>query len=255
MKRRYLFVLILCIISNMLIAQAEAQSTSSSLVDSVLMFARSKLGCHYRHGGKGPNSFDCSGFTYYVFSQFGYALSASSSAQYYDGIPVSREQLQKGDLVFFNGRGIHPTRIGHVGLVVSVDSINNTFRFIHAAIKGGICYNNSEEPYYKQRYKGACRVLQISKETIKALRQHIADSLAAEAKRIADSATTDQPTLEQPELQQPTQPKNITHIVKKGDNLYRLSKKYGCTIEDLQRWNKLKNDNINIGQRIVIHKK
>jgi cell wall-associated NlpC family hydrolase len=67
--------------------------------------------------------------------------------------------LQSGDLVFFtsprSGRGV-----GHVGIVVDVDPINNTFTFIHASTNNGITINSSTDSGYARRYIGARRVQQ-----------------------------------------------------------------------------------------------
>lgn len=92
------------------IAQRENASAidaeTSQLLDDLLSEARSHIGARYSRGSKGPKAFDCSGFSSYVYRQFGYELSASSSAQYTQGIKVSRTELRKGDLVFFKGRSL-----------------------------------------------------------------------------------------------------------------------------------------------------
>lgn len=131
---------------------------SIEIIDDLLKEANSHMGTRYMRGGKGPKGFDCSGFTSYVYRQFGYSLNASSSAQFSNGVDVEEGDLRPGDLVFFtsprSGKGI-----GHVGIVVSADNEKNTFRFIHAAISGGIQINNSTAPYYAKRYKGARRII------------------------------------------------------------------------------------------------
>ena len=131
---------------------------SVQMIEDLLEEARSHSGKRYRSGAKGPNNFDCSGFTGYVYNQFGYKLQASSRSQYSDGEEVENGELRPGDLVFFTSprsRG----GVGHVGIVVSADNDNNTFKFIHAAISGGIQIDNSTAPYYKKRYVGARRII------------------------------------------------------------------------------------------------
>lgn len=133
-----------------------------TLADSIIAEAKRHLGKRYVHGTAGPNTFDCSGFTSYVMSKFGINLSRSSSYQYTQGIPVSRDQLQPGDLVFFKGRTAQ--RVGHVGLVVSVEPENRSFHFIHAATSRGIVINDfASSAYYIRRYVSAKRVLQMRK--------------------------------------------------------------------------------------------
>ena len=120
--------------------------------------AFSHLGARYRSGGKGPSAFDCSGFTSYVYKQqTDMFIGASSKDQYARNTPISRQELQSGDLVFFSsprsGRGV-----GHVGIVVDVDPISDTFTFIHASTNNGVVINNSTDQGYARRYVGARRV-------------------------------------------------------------------------------------------------
>ena len=81
----------------------------------VLETAYTKLGSPYKWGATGPNSFDCSGFTSWVYRQHGISLSRTAQAQSQGGVAVDRSNLQPGDLVFFgSGTG----RITHVGIYV-----------------------------------------------------------------------------------------------------------------------------------------
>ncbi len=125
-------------------------------IENMLDEAFSHVGARYRAGHAGPNAFDCSGFTSYVFKNMGIDLGRSSRDQYNDGNPVVKEDLQSGDLVFFtspsSGRSI-----GHVGIVVDVDPMSGSFNFIHASTKG-VKVSNSNEAYYSRRYVGARRV-------------------------------------------------------------------------------------------------
>lgn len=131
---------------------------SIEMIGDLLTEAKSHSGKRYRSGAKGPNNFDCSGFTSYVYRQFGYKLNASSSAQYSNGVEVEKGDLRPGDLVFFTSprsRG----GVGHVGIVVNADNENNTFNFIHAAVSGGIQVDRSTAPYYLKRFVGARRII------------------------------------------------------------------------------------------------
>ena len=87
--------------------------------DSVISEAMKHIGVPYRWGGKTPKGFDCAGFTRYVFSKFGVLLAPSAAPQYKMGIPVPKDSLAVGDLVFFAGRRNMKT-IGHVGIVTAV---------------------------------------------------------------------------------------------------------------------------------------
>ena len=127
-------------------------------VCELLEYAKSFIGTRYRSGSSSPNGFDCSGFTSYVFKNFGYQLTRSSCSQVSDGTPVAKNDLQPGDLVFFNGRA-RGNRIGHVGIVTEADNAGGTFKFIHAASRG-VRESHSTESYYLVRYMGACRVIE-----------------------------------------------------------------------------------------------
>ena len=127
-------------------------------INSLLDEAMSHIGARYRIGSKGPYTFDCSGFTSYVYRQLGVAnIGASSRDQYARNMPVSRSEMQRGDLVFFtsprSGRNV-----GHVGIVVDVDPITNTFRFIHASTSDGVKISNSNDGFYARRFIGVRRV-------------------------------------------------------------------------------------------------
>lgn len=110
---------------------------------SVVQIALSKLGTPYRWGASGPDAFDCSGFTMWVYAQVGVSLPHSSRAQYDCGERVSRANLRPGDLVFF-GR----SRIHHVGIYIGGN------RYVHAPHTGDVVRISSLD---RADYVGACR--------------------------------------------------------------------------------------------------
>ncbi|MBP5548404.1 MAG: C40 family peptidase [Bacteroidales bacterium] len=128
----------------------------NTVADMVIEEAMKYLGTPYRWGGKTPKGFDCAGFTRYIYGKFGVPLAPAAAPQYKMGTALKKEDIRKGDLVFYGGRGSSRS-IGHVGIVVSVDS--NGFKFIHSATSTGICISSSNEAYYRSRYIGACRVV------------------------------------------------------------------------------------------------
>jgi cell wall-associated NlpC family hydrolase len=103
------------------------------------------LGVPYVWGGASPSGFDCSGLVMYAFGQIGVSLPHSSYAQYGYGTPVSRGDLQPGDLVFFDG-------LGHVGIYVGGGS------FIHAPHTGDVVKISSMSGWYASTYVGARRL-------------------------------------------------------------------------------------------------
>ena len=129
------------------------------MVDELLDYAKTFIGVPYRLGASGPERFDCSGFTCYVFREFGYHLPHNSVMQFKDCTPVeSFSDLRKGDLVFFGARN-NIRNIGHVGIVVDVDLERGMFRFIHASTSNGVEIQRSTSPYFMMRYMGAGRIL------------------------------------------------------------------------------------------------
>ena len=150
------------VITNMLrenIANIEEHTISeesTKMISDLLSEAHRYIGRPYVHGAKGPKAFDCSGFTSYVYRQFGYTISPSSRAQYTEGTNVERNDLRKGDLVFFTSRR-SGKNVGHVGIVVSADNESGDFKFIHASVKG--VKVSDFEGYYLGRYVGARRII------------------------------------------------------------------------------------------------
>lgn len=129
------------------------------MVNDMISFARKYIGTRYVRGGKSPKGFDCSGFTSYVFNQFGYSLAPSSTEQYGQGTKIDRSEVEKGDLLFFTGRNAGSSRVGHVGIAIDNDPVTGEITFIHAAIGGGIRIDRTTAPYYAKRFIGARRVL------------------------------------------------------------------------------------------------
>ena len=140
--------------------QPYTYSYPNTLADSIVEYAKRFIGTPYVYAGKGPNKFDCSGFTAFVFRHFGYELRASAKGQLDDGWKVltKPDELRPGDLVFYGGRG-KTREIGHVGIVVSNDPAHHRFSFIHASVRLGVTISVSTESYYYPRYITACRIL------------------------------------------------------------------------------------------------
>jgi peptidoglycan DL-endopeptidase CwlO len=113
----------------------------------VVGIAMQYLGTPYVWGGASPGGFDCSGFSMYVFAQVGVSLPHHAASQYNYGVPVSRDQLQPGDLVFFDG-------LGHMGIYIG------NGQFIHAPHTGDVVKISSlYDSWYAATYVGARRIL------------------------------------------------------------------------------------------------
>ena len=131
---------------------ASSVSYSSSLGQQIVDYAKQYLGVPYVYGGNGPNSFDCSGFTTYVYRHFGYTLNRTASGQLSNGVSVSKSELQPGDLVFFKDGGSKP--VSHVGIYIGGG------QFIHASTSTyEVRINDLTSGYYNNVYVYARRIL------------------------------------------------------------------------------------------------
>ena len=139
---------------NAQLAQFEEQSAEnwSDRAREVLVNALSLTGIRYKYGGSSPETgFDCSGFVRYVFKQatsFTLPRSAIEISQL--GTTVPKNELQPGDLVFFNTL---KSAFSHVGIYLG----NN--RFIHSPSSGGkVRVENMQDGYWAKHYNGAQRL-------------------------------------------------------------------------------------------------
>jgi cell wall-associated NlpC family hydrolase len=112
----------------------------------VVGVAMSQLGTPYVWGGMSPGGFDCSGLVAWAYSQVGVSLPHHAASQYGYGTPVSRDQLEPGDLVFFDG-------LGHVGIYVGGGS------FVHSPHTGDVVKISSlDDSWYASTWVGARRI-------------------------------------------------------------------------------------------------
>lgn len=127
--------------------------------EDVINFAYSFLGTPYVWGTKGPHTFDCSGFTSYVYRYFGFPITSASRWQVNEGIAVKDGDIRPGDLMFFGGRST-PRSVGHVGMCIEVDKATKKIKFIHASTKRGVVINTyPDDSYYYKRFICARRII------------------------------------------------------------------------------------------------
>lgn len=119
----------------------------TSLIDT----AKSNLGIRYSWGGTSRGGFDCSGFVGWVYARHGVKLPRTSIQQSTYGHAIAKENLEKGDLVFF--KTTRGNRVSHVGIYIGGG------QFIHASSGSGrVVISGLGEGYYSKRYAGARRV-------------------------------------------------------------------------------------------------
>jgi PPM family protein phosphatase len=117
--------------------------TPAGIVSTALKY----VGAPYARGGSSPAGFDCSGFVMFVYRRHGVALPHGAAPQYRLGSPVSREDLEPGDIVFFDG-------LRHSGIYIG------GARFVHATKPGDVVkVSRIDEDWFRRRWVGARRVL------------------------------------------------------------------------------------------------
>lgn len=126
--------------------------------DEIIRTARKYTGKPYKYAAKGPDAFDCSGFTSFVFKQHDITLSPSSRRQSTTGKLISKEDLRAGDLVFFKSPTKGNDQIGHVGIVTFASPESITF--IHSSTRRGVIEDDLiSSKHYSSRYRFGRRVL------------------------------------------------------------------------------------------------
>lgn len=133
----------------------ETVNNTGNKGQEVVDIAKRYLGYKYVVGGKNPETgFDCSGFTRYIYLQFGYSLGSTAAGQNNLGAEVSRTDLRPGDLILFYDEG--KTKIGHTGIYISNGD------FIHSANpeRGVVIDNINTNSYYNERYIVAKRIVE-----------------------------------------------------------------------------------------------
>lgn len=124
--------------------------------DEVIEMAKDYLGVPYVWAANGPSSFDCSGFTKYIYRNNGITIPRYSGHQANVGMEISFDELEKGDLVFFDtSKGFH-RRVNHVGIYIG----NNKFIHASSAQKKVVISSFDEKIFYKKRFLKGRRLIE-----------------------------------------------------------------------------------------------
>lgn len=291
---------------------SQKKITENNLQEQLIGYSKKYLGKPYRYAGRGPHSFDCSGFTSFVFEAFGFNLASSSVGQDRQFPAVEdKKSLKKGDLVFFEGRARNGI-VGHVGIVTEVSN-RGSFRFIHASTSYGVIISSSTEPYYATRYLRGGRVLKENippsieensmtastlsrkrsipltagnnvntgnSETIFNNGVHKGDTLlltelgplknplASENRNSNNQGAPNKSdpsesviqavlreengSLPEPIVTDVDEERTVTHTVRPGETLYAISRKYGCSIDQIRHSNPQLGDHLKAGEELLI---
>lgn len=127
----------------------QRQNLASASASAIISYAESFMGTPYVWGGTSPSGFDCSGFTQFVFAHFGVSINRTSEDQFAEGVPVSANDLQPGDLVFFSTYAPGATHVGiYIGNNLMVDAQDY-----------GVSIDNVFNSYWGPKYIGARQFL------------------------------------------------------------------------------------------------
>ncbi|KZE64207.1 hypothetical protein AWM68_13980 [Fictibacillus phosphorivorans] len=193
----------------------------ASLGDDIIKTGHKYLGTPYKYGSAFGNTrtFDCSSFTSYVFAQNGITIPRTSVGQASAGVAVSKANLQKGDLVFYDTD--FDGRVNHAGIYAGNGKMLN-------AQSNGVAYTDAFSKYYwGARYITGRRVI-TQKATAAAAKKPI---------QAKPAASTGQ---------------GKVHKVQKGETLWSISKKYKTTVAAIQKLNNLKSTSLKVGQVLKI---
>lgn len=261
--------LITCIVAFLMIPTSSvfASATTTSLQDSVIQTGMKYIGAPYQFGAAVGDTtrFDCSSFSAQVFAENGISLPRVSRDQARVGVAVSRTQLQKGDLVFYDTN--YDGQINHLGIYIQPGQM------IHSASSSGVSITDPFSSYWNPRFVTARRV--IPEQQVQAVRQdqegvytvRSGDSLSVIARDFAitvnqikywNNLTSDvihvgQKLIVKEKTTVVTQVNTSSnHVVRSGETLWGISRQYGVTVDNLMIWNSLSNSIIHVGQSLVV---
>lgn len=123
------------------------------LKGELMTVAKKYIGVKYVWGGTTPKGFDCSGYTSYVFDKIGIDIQRTVLKQLSDGVIVSKEDLQPGDLIIFSNTTGSGHFASHVGIYMGNDKV------IHCGSSKGVTIVNLSDSYYTKHYQCARRII------------------------------------------------------------------------------------------------
>jgi cell wall-associated NlpC family hydrolase len=131
---------------NISTSAVETSSVSDSKVEQMITLAKSKLGDSYEPAKAGPDHFDCSGFVYYIHKENGIKIPRSSLTQSKSGEKLTREQIKRGDILFFDthNRG----HVNHSGIYLGEG------KFIHSSSGKayGVTISDLDKGFYTEKF-------------------------------------------------------------------------------------------------------
>jgi cell wall-associated NlpC family hydrolase len=127
-------------------SDTKTPSASNSKVEQIIALAKSKLGDSYEPAKAGPDHFDCSGFVYYVHKENGIKIPRSSLTQSKSGEKLTRKQIKRGDVLFFDTH--HRGHVNPSGIYLGEG------KFIHSSSGKayGVTISDLDKGFYKEKF-------------------------------------------------------------------------------------------------------
>ena len=153
-QRLGVFILLFVLISSC--AASRRAKVREKQIEQVIQTARSYTGTPYKWGGTTRSGMDCSGLLYNSFKAIDFDIPRTSEQQKKTGKKVNKDEIKKGDLVFF-ATGKKKRKVTHVGLVTQRRGSEITF--IHASTSKGVTESSLSNSYWSKRFRQARRVI------------------------------------------------------------------------------------------------
>ncbi|WP_438448629.1 LysM peptidoglycan-binding domain-containing protein [Gorillibacterium sp. sgz5001074] len=239
-------------------AVTEATSQAASIGSRILTSGQAYLGTPYKFGSdpSQTQTFDCSSFTFRIFTENGINLPRTANQQMSLGTSVSVEDALPGDLVFFRDP-VYPNEAGHVSVYVGNGKI------LHASSSGkGVGYSDLSQKYWKTHLMAIKRVIPATytvrpgdtlwsvslgrNATVQELRNW--NKLKQDMLTPGQQLMTEDPDL----LMSQIYAKGKSRVVQPGDTLWTISRLADVTIDQLRTWNQMTGDAIQVGQRLKL---
>ncbi len=135
--------------SNKIISVKKSDAEPPKIVDMIIKYGETFIGKPYKYNIKNYGALDCSRFVAYAFQKYGYRIPHSPGAIFSACDKISLSQVRKGDLLFFEGRRLGSSRIGHVSMVVEVG--DNSIKMLHSSSRGILIDELLNKEYYQKR--------------------------------------------------------------------------------------------------------
>lgn len=158
----YFIILSLLVVScksTSTIRTSKTENTSkeaSQIAKQLIEDASENIGSPYKAGGTDKKGFDCSGLVFVTFKKADITLPRRSIDMSKVGRIIDKDDIRKGDLIFFKTNG--KSEINHVGLVVEVN--DDEIKFIHSSLKLGVVISSTKEAYYGKAFAQANRIIE-----------------------------------------------------------------------------------------------